>query len=451
METETAQIVAKKHGTRTFRDRTGIWSLVVASTVSNVGNGITNLAIPWFVLVTTGSAAKTGIVGGLSALAVVLSGMFGGTAVDRLGFKATSIFSDFASMLTVALIPTLYWLDLLDFWMLLALVFLGAAFDAPGGAARTSMVPQLSKRSGTKLERSNAAMQLSTNVSNTLLGPVAAGLLIGIIGAANVLYIDALTFAFAIFMVATLIPLPFRRSTRGVDPAQATGHPALAEKTSYLADMAAGYRFFINDSFLRLVVPISMLYNFLFAPMFAVVMPVFVRDEFNNAGALGLIVASFGAGAAIGTVAFGTFGHRVSRYWLFLVAVVFIAIGFWIVALSTQVVITVIGMAIVGLAIGPTNALGMVLMQIRVPEAMLGRVLSMMFAAGAIATPLGVLLSGFYVEAFSYRSALIIGGIGTTIAALWVILSPGLRAIRSELEHTPIQESDDLDASMQQI
>jgi MFS family permease len=213
--------------------------------------------------------------------------------------------------------------------------------------------------------------------------------------------------------------------------------------------MADGFRFVASDSFLRTVIPISMLYNFLFAPMFAVVIPVFVREEFNNAGAFGIIIASFGAGAAIGTLAFGAVGHRIGRYQLFLFAVVFIAIGFWFVALSTSIWMSTLGMAVIGLAIGPTNAVAMVILQIRVPEAMLGRVMGLMIAFGAFAAPLGVLLSGFFIEEFSYRAALFIGGFGTTIAALWTLFSPSLRRLSSELDDEMSSARGETDQSVE--
>ncbi len=127
-------------------DRLAIPALVTATTISNLGNGITSLAIPWFVLVTTGSPARTGIAGALVVLANVLSSMLGGAVVDRLGHKRASIFSDLLSGMTVAIIPTLHFLDVLQFWHLLVLIFAGAVFDAPGSVARTALIPRLARQ-----------------------------------------------------------------------------------------------------------------------------------------------------------------------------------------------------------------------------------------------------------------------------------------------------------------
>src|SRR5262245_18904323 len=113
-------------------DRRPFVALLTANAISGTGNWLTIVAIPWFVLLSTGSAAQTGITGCFTLLPVVLASLFGGAVVDRLGFKRASIASDLASGVTVALIPLLYALGLLEFWVLLALTFLGALLDALG-------------------------------------------------------------------------------------------------------------------------------------------------------------------------------------------------------------------------------------------------------------------------------------------------------------------------------
>ena len=66
-------------------DRLPIIALFTANAISMVGNMLTMIAIPWFVLQTTGSAMQTGITGFFSILPVVLAGLFGGALVDRIG------------------------------------------------------------------------------------------------------------------------------------------------------------------------------------------------------------------------------------------------------------------------------------------------------------------------------------------------------------------------------
>ena len=64
-----------------------LYSLYAANAISMTGNQLALLAIPWFVLATTGSAAQTGITAFFTLLPTVISTFFGGTLVDRMGFK----------------------------------------------------------------------------------------------------------------------------------------------------------------------------------------------------------------------------------------------------------------------------------------------------------------------------------------------------------------------------
>ena len=120
------------------------------------------VAIPWYVLATTGSASLTGVVAALTFAPTVLATFFGGAIVDRLGFRRTSVMADVASGVTVAAIPLLHATVGIELWQLFVLVFLGALFDAPGATARRSLLPDLVAISGTRLERAtgiNGAIQ----------------------------------------------------------------------------------------------------------------------------------------------------------------------------------------------------------------------------------------------------------------------------------------------------
>lgn len=89
------------------RARAPIAALLAADGISEIGNELTALAIPWLVLRSTGSAAQTGLVVAVGTAAGLVGGTFGGALVDRLGHKRASVIADVASALSVALIPLL--------------------------------------------------------------------------------------------------------------------------------------------------------------------------------------------------------------------------------------------------------------------------------------------------------------------------------------------------------
>jgi hypothetical protein len=72
-------------GARAVADRVPISSLFGAELISSVGNDITALAVPWFVLVTTGNAVRTGLTGATMGIGSILAAVLGGPLVVRLG------------------------------------------------------------------------------------------------------------------------------------------------------------------------------------------------------------------------------------------------------------------------------------------------------------------------------------------------------------------------------
>ncbi|WP_317888982.1 MFS transporter [Salinispora mooreana] len=131
-------------------------AFLVAEAVSVAGNRIAMMAIPWFVLETSGSAALTGVTAFVFFVPSVLAAVLGGAIVDRFGYRQVSVVSDIANMLAVAAVPTMYAIGVLGFPLLVLLVFLGTLFDAPGNTARRAMLPDLATSARLPIERAAA-------------------------------------------------------------------------------------------------------------------------------------------------------------------------------------------------------------------------------------------------------------------------------------------------------
>ena len=82
--------------------RAPFYALLAAQAISYAGNALAALALPWFVLTTTGSAARVGLVAFCALLPQPLAATFGGAFVDRLGHRRASVVADLASGIAVA-------------------------------------------------------------------------------------------------------------------------------------------------------------------------------------------------------------------------------------------------------------------------------------------------------------------------------------------------------------
>src|SRR4051794_16703275 len=239
------------------RHRTPVYAMMAAEAISETGNAITNLAIPWFVLATTGSAAKTGLTAFANIAPTVLASLFGGALVDRVGNKRMSIIADLMSGITVAMVPLLYATVGLSFWQLLVLVFFGALLDTPGGTARQSLIPDLAERANIGLERINSVSQIIFSFAR-IAGPALAGVLIALVGTSKVLWFDAISFAVSAILVSVFVT-----NIRQIPE----------ERGRFLDDVWEGVHFLLHDKLLRTILVAAAALNFLATPLFAVGLP----------------------------------------------------------------------------------------------------------------------------------------------------------------------------------
>ncbi len=374
------------------------------------------VAIPWFVLQTTGSASKTGIVAAMTALPTIIAGVFGGTIIDRTGFRRMSVLADIASGGAVALIPLLDHTIGIQFWELMLLVFLGALFDAPGSTARQSLLPDLTEMSGMPLERANAAY-MGIQRASMLLGPPLAGVLIALFSASNVLLIDAATFAFSAVAIVAIIPSPASK------PASEDG------SERYFAQLSESFRFVVGDRLILTMLIIVAFVNFISAPLFDVIFPVYARTIYKSSVDLGIMMAGFGIGAVIGTLAYGAIGQRVSRRLTFLSAFLLSMIPAWALVMTPRIAITIAALVIIGIASGPINPLLMTIFQERTPASMRGRLFGMITAISWVAMPVGMLSAGLLIEYGSLRLTLGLIAGAFALTTLGVLFNPTLRAL----------------------
>lgn len=395
-----------KNGRRT------IYLLFTANTISLIGNQLTLIAIPWFVLETTGSAVQTGLTAFFHILPIVLAGFFGGTIVDRLGYKRMSVTADIASGLTVALVPILFALDMLPFWILLALVFFSALLDAPGATARAALVPELAEAANMPLERASSLLQVVDRASRMIGAPL-AGLLVAVMGAQNVLWLDAATFAVSAAMVAIFVP-----AAQTVKP---------TTKKRYRSELADGLRFLRQDRLLLVLISTVMITNFLDAAKSSVILPVYARDVYDSAVALGLMFGLSGGGAVLGALAYGAVGHKYSRRWVFVGAFIAVSLPIFILVAMPPLPIALLVMLISGIAAGPINPVLSTVEYERIPPNMRGRVFGTITAGAWMAMPLGVLLGGMAVEWAGLIPSLLVVGSFYLVITVSLAFNPVLK------------------------
>ncbi|MEU6366431.1 MFS transporter [Streptomyces sp. NPDC046931] len=372
-------------GKRSLRPLGGV---LAAMAVSLTGTRISAVALPWFVLVTTGSATQTGLVAFCEMAPYVVVKAFTGPLVDRIGPRSVSWTTDLASATAAAAVPLFHALHLLPFPLLLALVAMIGAVRGPGDLAKEVMVPEAAELGGVPLERATGLSGVIERLAGTV-GPAAGGSLVALLGPLTGLVVNAGCFALGSLVIALALP-------RGM------GH-AVEEASSQAGETGPGYwrRFGEGFTFLRgeplllTVIVMVGITNLLDAAFATVLMPVWARVSGNGPTAIGLTGSVMGAAAVGGSLIAAVAAHRLRRRMVFFTG--FLLAGaprFLILASDAPLWAVLAVFAISGFGSGFLNpVLGAVLFE-RVPRRMLGRVNALGDSLAWAGIPLGGLIAG---------------------------------------------------------
>lgn len=395
--------------------RTQLGAILLANAISLFGNVLAAVAIPWFVLVETGSALQTGVAALFASAPLALGAFFGGTVTDRIGPRRASVLGDLLSAVSVAGIPLLHGMGVLEFWHLLVLAFLGALFDAPAAAAREAMLPGVTARANLRTEQVTSALT-ATEHGAYLLGAPLAGLLIALLGAPSLLWFDAATFAVSgvIIVVAGGVEAPRERG-----------------RAPYFGELVDGLRFIWRQPGILTVTLAATAGAFFIDPLSPVLLPIFASQQFGDPAALGLALGAYGVGGLVGIAAFFWLAQRVSRARLYrAVWLAYAAATFTLVALPPLPVLLP-ALVLIGITVGAIDPIERAVRQEQTPAPLRGRVFAAMYAVPKLVVPLGVLSAGALVEILGLRAALLAFAAGNTAIAVVLAFAPAVRHIET--------------------
>jgi predicted MFS family arabinose efflux permease len=277
------------------------------------------------------------------------------------------------------------------------------------------------------IERANAADRSIARLG-PLVGAPLAGVLIALVGASNVLFVDAVTFSVSAALVALGVP----------SAASADAEAEAEGARGYLSELLEGLRFVRTNTLILSMILVAMVTNFLDVPLAQVILPVYAKTIYGSAPSLGVILGAFGGGIFAGTLLFGAVGHRLpSRRLTFLVCFVTAPlIVFGVLAATPPLAVVVVAVALGSLIAGPINPLYATVIQEETPPQMLGRVFGTLNALAQAGIPVGAALAGFVVEGVGLVPTIL--GMG----AIYLAVTVGMFSTRRSARWTPVRNDD---------
>jgi MFS family permease len=396
-------------------------ALLVAEVISTTGAQMTWLALPWFVLTTTGSPGQMTLVIIAELLGLAVAGLPAGSFVQRFGARRSMLIADLARAPLMLLVPVLHWTGHLSLAALIVLAALLGALAAPYFTAQKVLVPELLGEDERVISQANALFQGAIRAT-MLLGPPAAGVLIGLIGAANVLVVDGLTYLVSFALVALFVPKP--------DPIPQD------EAEQDTGGILVGLRFLVSDRLLRIWVPLFVAGDAAWQAFFAAV-PVLTIERFGADAKIAVaLFAGFGAGALIGNfLSFRFFSQKVDGLRLIAMSVPLQAIPLWVLTLDVGAWAMFAAVLASGLGNGICNPTIHSIFTLRMPPAIRAKAMAAGATIWGLGTPLGLVLAGPVLSFYGAEPVLIgfaavqtVCMLGVAVVSLRASASPPLPA-----------------------
>jgi MFS family permease len=361
----------------------------------------------------TGSGALLGAVMGARAIPMVLLTPVSGVAADRYDRRRLMQASQgLAAAVSLAFGAALA-MEIVSTWMLFAFTMLMGASNVMDRPARFTTAFELVPR-----ELAVKAVALNTIGFSMarVVGPMLAGYLIAAVGGAGSFFLQGVLYAASGAMVL-IVAFPARSAHR-------------VERSAF-SDMAEGLRFALGDARTRVLLAVGALPFFLLIPVFGTLYPIYAKDEFAAGPAgLGLLLTAVGVGGTLGGFIANALGRAERQGFIQSAWIVVMAASIIGVALSPTLVLAILFSVIGGAAEMAHASSNMAMLQISAPEAMRGRISSLLMLNPAFIS-MGAFIAGPLSDVIGPRGAsFALAGTAILAVTALYIASPVLRTLR---------------------
>jgi DHA3 family macrolide efflux protein-like MFS transporter len=380
------------------RDFGLIW---LSQLVSQVGDGISNLALLWFVYSITGSPVKTTIIGLLHTIPPIVLGPVIGVYVDRLPKKFFLIGSNALRAVLIGVLPCAIQTDAFTVNFLYALVLFDAVAMAMFNPALTSSVPLIVSRA--QFTAANALIQSTTSLG-IIFGPAMSGIGIAFFGSQEVLCLNAVTYfvaalCLALVRLGTLPPSAEPKRTNG----------------SALQDLSEGLAFVvIKQRIIVLLVVTAGCYGF-GASALTTLFPVFARKLLGLGPVeVGYLWSALGVGLLLMSMALLRFTewNLSARTRIIAGASVASALAIGVLVWTNNLLLVGLLMIVIGGGMGAFTPIAWGIVQELTPGNLVGRVMSLYSTGAMTAAISGISMFGWITERFGESTG--VAGIGAT-------------------------------------
>lgn len=365
------------------RDFTIIW---LAALVSNVGTWMQTVAVGVLITDVTGQAGWTGLVAAAAFLPIGLLAPVGGAMADRVNRRRWLLGTTIGETVFAAALAVLVGTGRVDAGPVTLLVLAGGAMAALGWPAYQALLPDLVPRE--ELLAATSLILAEYNLGR-VLGPALAGVVLAVGSYTWAFALNAASFA-AVIVAILLVRVP----------------PTVAsdEEGGLWTRIVAGARGAAAEPGCRLAITSIAVTALLLSPFIALV-PAVALKLFDNGGTgTSVLITAQGIGAVIGALLLAWLAERFGRRRVLVADMVVLPAVLIAYALSPNLAVATVMLLLVGMAyVGLLSGFGTVV-QLRAPEALRARVLSLYTVALGVVYPIGAVIQGFLGDRIGLRA-----------------------------------------------
>lgn len=351
--------------------------------------------------------------------------LLGGAVIDRIGAASVLLWSRTLFFILLSVLALLIWQQNLELWMLYGFSFASGILGAFALPAAESLLPLLVQQQ--QLPKANGLI-LGGEQLGYLIAPAISGGLIwwashnsqvtthALDGLALIFAIDALTFLIAVIaLLAIKVP----------------GQSVTVVADGFWKMTLDGFRHVKQDNALLAFTLFLMLFGFLGNGPFFGLMPIFAKQNFaDGSAALGVLMSINGAGAITGILIGSLLQPKPSQLGLFLMSgYLLTGVGFACLATTTDMLWASITVYLTGVGCSWSMVAGISWIQIRVPEALLGRTISIIMFAFLGLVPLSIALNGFMADAFAVQNVMLVYGVLLALVSVFALTLSSIRSM----------------------
>jgi MFS family permease len=394
MNTATEATVQKPANPLSVRNFRLLW---IGEGISLLGDQFYLIALPWLVLQLTGSALALGTIMALASIPRAVFMLIGGAFVDRYSPRSVMIWSNAARFVLVALLSVVVLTNTTQMWMLYVLALAFGLADAFYFPAQTAIVPQVLLQD--QLQAGNTFVQGTAQLS-LFLGPVLAGALIALLGqgavAGRVPDMRGIGIAFGLdtlSFVASLLTLILMRVPGVTKQA--------GEQQNVIESIKEGFAYVWSRTVLRVLFLLIVATNFLVMGPLTVGIPVLANIRLaEGAAAFGIIMSAFGGGSLLGIILSGVLPQPKPEHFgtVILLVVASLGVGIALMPLFASTVVIAVICLVIGTAAGYERMLLFTWLQKRIPQELMGRVMSLLFFCAIGLAPVSNALAGAMLD-----------------------------------------------------